>query len=164
MKAREPRQKVMIKARMRVSATWNDVCILNISARGMSLQAAAPPPRGTYLEVRRGAHEILARVVWVNHHRFGVRTQESLDVDAVINQPDRSAAPALAIAAGVVPDRRRAPRSLAERHECSRMLSRAMEFAVIGIFAASAAVAAFGTVSGALERPLAQVSAAIAPK
>jgi hypothetical protein len=163
LKVREPRQKVMIKARMRIGAAWNDVCILNISPRGLSMQAAAPPPRGTYLEVRRGHHEILARVVWVNHHRFGVRTQDVLAIDDIVNQPDRSAAPADAVAAGAIPDRRQSKRSLAERHEDSRMLSRAMEFGMIGIVAASGAVAAFGTVADALE-PLGQVSAALAPK
>jgi len=148
----------MIKARMRVAAAWNDVCILNISPRGLSVQAASPPPRGTYLEIRRGAHEITARVIWSGHHRFGVHTQDELAIDDIINHPDRSTEDPVA-----TPDRRHARRTAATRHDDSRMLSRAMEFAVIGIFAASAAVATFGTVTEVL-RPLSGLSAALAPK
>ena len=160
VKPREPRRKVLIKARMRVGASWNDVCILNISPRGLSMQASAPPPPGTYLEVRRGEHEIMACVVWVNHHRFGVRTQDVLAIEYIINQPDRSeAAPS---PDEPIPERRQAPRSAAERHESSRLLSRAMEFAVMGVFAASAAVVTFSTVAEVLQRPLADTSAALA--
>ena len=147
---------------MRIGASWNDVCILNISPRGLSMQAAAPPPRGTYLEVRRGEHEITACVMWVNHHRFGVRTQDVLAIEYIINQPDRSAA--RASPDGSIAERRQFQRSTAERHESSRMLSRAMEFAVMGVFAASAAVVTFSTVAEVLQRPLADASAALAPR
>lgn len=152
----------MIKARMRTGASWNDVCILNISPRGLSMQASAPPPRGTYLEVRRGDYEITACVMWVNHHRFGVRTQDVLAVDHIINQSDGSGAAPSPI--GPIPERRRLQRSPAERHESSRMLSRAMEFTVMGLFAGAAAVLTVSTVAEALHRPLAKASAALAPR
>ena len=126
----------MINARMRIGASWDDVCILNISPRGLSMQTAAPPPRGTYLEIRRGEHEIMACVMWANHHRFGVRTQDALVVDDIIYQPNSSpAAPTGAAAGGAIADRTASQRGAAERHENSRMVSRAMEFAVIGVFA-----------------------------
>lgn len=64
VKPREERQKVMIKARMRTGVSWHDVCILNLSAHGVGLQAAEPPARGTYVEIRRGPHVIVARVAW----------------------------------------------------------------------------------------------------
>lgn len=152
----------MIKARMRVGASWNDVCILNISPRGLAMQASAPPPRGTYLEVRRGDHEITARVMWVNRHRFGVRTQDVLAIEQIVNRPDLSAA--LPCAEEPVVERRRWQRSAAERHETSRLLSRAMEFAVLSIFAASAAVITFSAAAEALHRPLAKASAVLAPR
>ena len=165
LKPRDPRRKVMINARMRVGASWNDVCILNISPRGLSMQAAAPPPRGTYLEIRRGTHEIMACVMWANHHRFGVRTQDLLIIEDIIHQPNRTAtAPAGAAAVVASSDRRQSQRRAVERHENSKMVSRVMEFAVIGIFAASAAVLTFGSVAEALQGPLADVSAALTPK
>ena len=155
----------MINARMRIGASWNDVCILNISARGLSMQAAAAPPRGTYLEIRRGDHEIMACVIWANDHRFGVRTQDLLVIDDIIHQPNRLAASPAGAAAGIpILDRRRSRCGSAERHEISRMLSRSMEFAVMGMFVASAALVTFDFVADALQRPLADASAALAPK
>lgn len=148
----------MISARMRIGATWNDVSILNISPRGLSMQASVPPPRGTYLEIRRGEHEIMACVMWANHHRFGVRTQDLLVIDDIIHQPNRSTAETAPVVA--VLKRGRSWRT-SERHETSRMMSRAMEFAIIGIFAASAAVVTFGIVAEALQRPLADATAAL---
>jgi hypothetical protein len=161
LKLREPRRKVMVNARMRIGASWNDVCILNISPRGLAMQAAEAPPRGTYLEIRRGEHEIMACVMWANDLRFGVRTQDMLVIDDIIYQSGRSAAPT---AGAMVPERRRSLRSTDEGHSNSRMVSRAMEFAVIGIFAASAAAVTFGSVVQALQQPLADASAALNPK
>ena len=146
----------MLSARIRIGAAWNDVSILNISPRGLSMQASAPPPRGTYLEIRRGEHEIMACVMWASHHRFGVRTQDVLLVDDIIHQ--RSTAETAPAAA--MPDRRPSWRT-AERHETSRMMSRAMEFAIVAVFAASAAVVTFGIVAEALQRPLAEATAAL---
>lgn len=54
MKPRELRRKVLISARMRTGASWGDVCLLNLSSRGVLAQAAVPPPKGAYIEVRRG--------------------------------------------------------------------------------------------------------------
>ena len=162
LKSREPRQKVMIQAQMRIGASWNEVCILNISQRGLSMQATAAPPRGTYLEIRRGDHEIMACVMWANHHRFGVRTQDALVVDDIINHPKRSAAASAdAAASKAVAVRATSQRKVTERLDHSRMLSRAMEFAVIVMFAGSAAVVLFSAVAEALKRPLADVSSAL---
>ena len=162
LKSREPRQKVMIQAQMRIGASWNQVCILNISPRGLSMQAAAAPPRGTYLEIRRGDHEIMACVMWANHHRFGVRTQDSLVVDDIIHHPKRSeAALAEAAASRAVAVRTASRRKVTERLDHSRMLSRAMEFAVIVMFVGAAAVVTFTAVAEALNRPLAEASLAL---
>ena len=148
---------------MRVDATWNDVCILNISPRGMSLQTATPPPRGAYLDIRRGRHDITARVMWSRNHRFGVRTQDPLVVDDVINQPEQPAHSADPKGQVTIADRRESQRNPAVRHEASRMLSRAIEFAAIGGFALFAAAMTVDSVAEALE-PLSKVSAALAPR
>ena len=164
LKPRETRRKVMIHARMRIGASWNEVCILNISPRGLAMQAAAAPPRGTYLEIRRGGHEIMACVMWASHHRFGVRTQDALMIDDIIHHPDRPvAAPADDAASQALAVRSVSRRKVAERLEHSRMLSRAMEFAVIGAFAAGAAAVTYAAVAEVLARPLAEASAALAP-
>lgn len=165
MRSREPRRKVMLNARMRVAATWNDVCILNISTRGLLVQAAEPPARGTYLDLHRGQYAMVGRVVWVEDHRFGVRTQDALPVDEIIHPGDPSIAQlAAAVATEAALDRRASPRAARARHEASRMLSRSIEFAVVALFGAAVGVTAFSSVGQALGRPLAQLSATLSPR
>lgn len=152
----------MLNARMRVAATWNDVCILDISTRGLLVQAAEPPARGTYLDLHRGQYAIVGRVVWAEGQRFGIRTQDPLPVDEIINPPD----PAIAqLAASVVAEaaagRRSSPHFAQARHDSSRTLSRSVEFAFVALFGAALGVTAFNSVGQALGRPLAQLSATL---
>ena len=161
LKPREPRRKALIKARMRVGATWRDVCILDISPRGLGLQAASPPDKGGYIEVRRGRHVIVARVVWTNKHRFGVRAQDRLPIEQIIAEPDKSQAPSASVTE-IVADRRSAPRPASVRHEQSRMASRTMEFAWFAVIGISVATIAFGAVEERLGRPISRISTALA--
>lgn len=165
LKAREPRRNVVLGARMRAGTCWNDVCILNMSSRGLLLQTAVPPAQGSYLELRRGRHTMLARVVWADNHRCGVRTQDLLPVEEIISErespPAQSGTPT---APATLVERRASPREREVRHENSRMLSRAIEFCAITVFAASAAIAAFGTLEQSLSRPLASASVALAQR
>ncbi|MDQ3245683.1 MAG: hypothetical protein M3Q52_02090 [Pseudomonadota bacterium] len=153
---------MMIRARLRVGANWFDACVLNISDRGLGMQASSPPPRGIYVEVRRGPHVMIGCVAWSNGHRFGLRTQDMLAIDAIVREPDSSE-----LAGGPAPglppalERRAAPRPPAERAERNRELGRALEFTFIGALAVSAAFIAFETVSQALARPMASVSKAL---
>jgi len=150
---------------MRLDASWGDACILNISSHGLLMQAAAPPARGTYVELRRGRHPMVARVVWVKHHRFGVRTQDLLPVEAIINEPescdDELQRPT---ANETVYKRRSSPRDRQVQHDDSRMQSRMMEFVCIAVFVASAAGLVFGALDQAFASPLSDVSAALTPR
>ena len=148
----------MIPARMRVGAAWSDACILNLSSRGMLLRAQGAPSRGSYLEIRRGAYVIVARVVWTNADRFGVWTQDVVPADGLINHPDRTAAKP---EPGDFVDRRAAPRPASERHETSRRRARAMEFGAFALLGAIGATMALGAVEQLLARPLAAVETAL---
>lgn len=147
----------MIRARMRAGASWGDACILNLSSRGMGLQAASPPGRGSYVELRRGRHVIVARVIWINGHRFGIRAQDSIPVDSVIAEPDLSAANDEAPAAHL--ERRIAPRT-GENHDGSQTISRAIQFGFVLTLGASAGLALFDGVRQAFAKPLANATAA----
>jgi len=129
---------------MRVDASYGDVCIRNISPRGMMLQAANPPRRGTYVEVLRGPHVIVARVVWTHERRFGIHTAERMDVAAVVNVTTPAGA-------GLPGQDRRSPersrpaaptmKDVAQQAERSRRFSRAFEFTVMaggGLISAAA--------------------------
>jgi hypothetical protein len=160
MKPREPRKKVMIKARMRVGAAWQDACILDMSSRGLMIQASDPPPGGSYLELRRGRHVIVARVVWSRDRRAGLRSQDPLPTEAIIAEPDQSAG--RPIAPGV--ERRAEPAARIVRstdHEHSRWRSRAWEFASLAVVGGVLATFAFDAVASALERPMTAVEGAL---
>ena len=146
---------------MRVGSAWRDACILDLSSRGLMIQASNPPPGGSYLELRRGRHVIIARVMWSRDRRAGLRAQDELPTDAIIAEPDRSDGP-LIVPGG---ERRatpvaRVPRATA--HERSRWRSRAWEFASLALVGLTFATLAYGAVAAVLEKPLLAVETALA--
>ena len=115
----------MVRARMRVDASWQDVCILNVSLHGLGIQAVQPPGRGSYVEIRRGTHVIVARIAWSKGHRAGLRSQDPI-------QPlllEQAAASGPATDLRPIVERRSSPRNTDQMHETSRQLGRATEFA-----------------------------------
>jgi hypothetical protein len=151
--AREARRKVLIRATMRAGGPRSDVCIRDISTRGIMAQASAPPPRGTYVDLDCAGHQIVGIVIWRRERRFGIRTRERINVAALAGR----IAPEI-----LTPQPRRAgPAPLAAAKAgagASRALAGRMEFALIAIFAA-ALIAGLGiTAFHALSRPLDAVS------
>lgn len=150
----------MIRARMRSGASWNDVCILNLSVRGLGIQTAQPPSSGAYVEICRGTCVIVARVVWSRGHRAGLRSQDAIFIQSIVNE---TLAPSqrMPVTSARPVDRRRAPRTALQRQDDSRLAGRAMEFACFALVAGVVAMAAFGTVEQALAQPLSKVSATL---
>lgn len=161
MNPRETRRKVLIKARMRTASAWSDACILNISSQGLLLSVAAPLPRGTYIELHRGSHVIIGRVAWTKHHRLGVRAQDRLAIDDIIDQPNCGGSPAPATPALGFPDRRSYRRPSNRTHEQNRWRSQAAQFFVVVAFGALAAVMTFQTIGQAFAGAIADVETAL---
>lgn len=141
---------------MRSGASWHDVCILNLSVHGLGIQSAEPPDRGTYVEICRGTHSIVARVAWSKGHRAGLRAQDAIFIKSLLND---NAAPGPRVARGIAVERRGAPRQ--HKHDHSRLAGRAMEFACLVLFAGALAMTAFGAVEQALAAPLSKISSAL---
>jgi hypothetical protein len=166
MKPREPRRKVFIKARVRIGGSWGDVCVRDISSRGLLLQARSAPPRGTFIEVRRGRHVIIARVVWALDERFGVQAQDRISVEGFVGEPDLRAIDFEAASRSSPGfERRSVPRtskaSLQEKAEQSRRASAVLQFAVLTGLGAIAATMAFDVVAQTLSAPVTIISAAL---
>ena len=161
MKPREPRQKVLIRARMRSDSGWSDACILNLSSRGMLVQAPQAPPRGTYLEIHRGSYCVVARVAWSKQHRFGVRSQDALVIDRLLGE-QAPAAPAAKVGA-LVNDRRASVRTTQQQAERSRQRARTFEFLSAVVIGLTAAIAGFGVVAEVLGAPMRAISTALGP-
>lgn len=142
-KTREPRRTVLIPSRMQVGAVWVDACIHNMSSRGMMLATDDPPAPGTYVDIRRGTQVVIGRVMWRKDRFFGIRTQDRLDLDAIVNEPRLTARPQRKDVGA--PDRRSRDRLVAEARigqkvERSRQISMLMQFVVVLALGAAAAV------------------------
>lgn len=155
---------MLIQARMRVDGKWVDVRIRNVSSRGLLVQSAAPPPRGSYVEIFKARHTIVARVVWSNDQRFGIHTRERLDVGALVGEAAKAgtASPE----ARPPSERRSDPRRLtgaqvSQRLERSRRISNAIEFGALVACGAIAAVITVSTVYETLSRPFQKVSSSL---
>ena len=150
----------MIWARVRAGASWSDACILNLSSRGMLVRASKAPSLGSYLEIRRGAHVMVARVVWTEADRFGVRTQDSFSPVDLIRHPEGIGAQANLSAPGA--ERRAVHRPApAARHDSSRWRGRAVEFGTFALVGMVAATLGLGAIDALLARPLLVVQAAL---
>ena len=134
---------------MKAGATWHDACILNISSRGMLMQAGVPPVRGSYLEIRRGPVVVVARAMWTKQHRFGIKSQDVLSIDSIVCQTPSAAqredCP--------TPERRTVGRPSPPTNERSRIQGRTMEYGFAAALAVAAAVFAAGQVYSILARP-----------
>ena len=149
MKTRGLRKKVLLRAQVRAGPTWSDACIVNISWRGLGLQAAKPPQPGTYVELRTGAYTTVARVAWAKQHRFGLQTQ-----DSVLMSGGTEETPPRVVSVAKDPD--------ADRKGATR-LGRLMEFTGVAMAAAVAAIVLFGMVGQTLSDPKSRIVSVLGP-
>ncbi len=165
MKNRENRRNVFLKARMRNAEGWRDVCIRNVSSRGLMIETLdPPPPRGTHVEVRRGDQTIIARVMWTKGQRCGAYAQDRIGVEALMEERDLSAANYAATAKADPSFERRRPRTrppagaIAHAADRARWWGRAGEFATFAAIGVVLAGAVFAVAGKTLSEPLAHVS------
>jgi PilZ domain len=142
-----------VPARLRHGASWSDACILNLSSRGLMIHTSRQIPEGTQVEVRRGDHVIVARVVWRDGARAGLQSEERVPVEQIMTLGQ---SPALQLTAAVG-ERRKSPRP----QDHSRLRGRAFEFAGVLAVAVSLAGCAMSMVHDALAGPLVAVSAVL---
>ncbi len=161
-KNREPRTKVLTPVRMRCGARWSNVNVVDLSSRGLGLHADDPPDRGSYVELRRGGNlVIVGQVMWSRGARFGLRTQDQVWLDGLLNGT------AAAAAAQAAPDeewreRRRAPRPDGGS-EWSRIRGRMMQHGFVTAASLCATVLAGIMINESFAQPLHKLAATLAP-
>lgn len=159
MRQREPRRKVMIRARMRSGADWSDVSIHNMSSRGLLATSDVVCRPGTVIEIRRIHHIIVGRVVWQNGAYFGVRTQDRIDIDGII----AAKPPARKPGTDTQPsnDDRRATRrqSVGEREAASRRFAARFQFVTMIVVIGIVSLIAAQAIGGVLSRPFEAIRA-----
>jgi len=80
----EERTKALIKARIRDSRAERDVCVLDISTRGVLATTASPPARGEFVELQLGGHTLVGQVKWAGDRRFGLVLRDRVSVAALV--------------------------------------------------------------------------------
>ena len=145
-------------ARLHSSSGWADDCILNISSRGLMIHSARAGPQGSIVELRRGSHAIVARVVWRDGARVGLKTEERLAVEDLIRL---NCASAMTVTTGQAQKRARGtPSQRRERNRCS--LGRVIEYVGVALIACMLAVTAFDVLERGLGTPMALIETALA--
>lgn len=162
-KPREQRRSVFVTCRLRGDSGWSDVTICNLSDHGLMARCHNPPPRGSFVELRKGGVTIVGQVRWSRDQRIGVRTQDRIDVVSVLEE--------VPVTAGVKTDRRAlvreaiaappklAPAELAAR---SRRWSRLFDWLIIAAVGIVSAAVLAEQVHGFLRAPMRQAEAALA--
>ena len=159
MKAREARRKVVVPARLNAGPKWVDAVVLNVSSRGMLVRSDVAIEVGTYIDLRRGRQVIIGRAIWANGNQFGVRTQDRIDIDALLGELSRPSS-----ADGMRPERRADPQRsgdtvvAAQRAERSRHMGRFLQYATMTAAAVAAAGYAASTVHDLLTQSLGAVT------
>lgn len=153
---RELRRRVLLPARMRAAAGWSDALILNLSSRGMMINATAFALQSNKIEIWHQEHLIVATVVWRKGTRAGVLAENPIPVDGIMAL---SQCPSLQLTARHRPqiERRKRPRS----HDDSRIRARAFEFISVTAIVVLLAIVAFAMVEQTFAKPLASVQAAL---
>jgi hypothetical protein len=148
---------------MRANNGWRDVTIGNVSSRGLMIRGISLPPRGTFVEVRHRSVCVVGRIVWSHGARCGIRTQDVVDIAALLSQ-----SPIQPRKAEV--ERRQAPRprakatrpySATRASETNRRFARIFDWTVVAAGGALAAAAAASAASSALSEPMDQVHIAL---
>ena len=124
---RDSRHKVLLRGKMRAGALPSEVCVRDVSRRGLLLQAAAPPRPGTIVEIIVAKRSIVGRVRWAKGRRFGMELSPPISVEAFLTPGS--------ISTGLHTQRKPAP---SRRHGQSRHQSAQIQFAAIVVAGAIA--------------------------
>lgn len=146
----------MLPTRLRTAAGWSDACILNVSSRGLLLHSSCAAREGSCIEVRHGAHAIVARVVWRNGAKVGLQSEDRVPVDDILTLGQSSSLQLTAVQRGTIERRRQA-----RVEDQSRRRARSVEFASIAFIALWLGGGLLVLVQEALARPLAYVESAL---
>jgi len=159
LRPRELRRRVILPARLRLGSQWTDICILNVSSRGLMIQSGQPARQGTIVEVRRERHIITGRVMWRDGGKIGLQCEDRVPVDDMLSL---GAAKSLRLVAadGDLIERRQVPRR--GRPE-SRLLGRTIQFAGVLAIVLALSISAVLWVKTTLAQPFRTAEAALNP-
>jgi hypothetical protein len=142
---------------MRAGLGWSDATILNLSSRGLMVNATAGALHADKVELWHGEHVIVATVIWRRATRAGLRAENRIPVDSMMALSEARSLPLIGVPEWPQVERRRRARV----GDDSRFRARAFEFGSITVIAAFLVVGAFAMIEVAFATPLHFVSAAL---
>jgi len=80
----EPRVRAMVRARLRDREGEREVCIIDVSTRGILATGASPPKRAEIIEISPGNNFLTGEVKWASERRFGIALRERVSVAAMV--------------------------------------------------------------------------------
>jgi hypothetical protein len=154
---RELRRRVVLPARLRTGSNWSDTCILNVSSRGLMIQSSRPALPGSLVELHRGDHVIVAKVMWRNGMRLGLLSEDRVPVEDIMSLVGAKSLQLVAVG-GTLVERRKKRRNDPDR---ARWQGRAMEFIALIAAVVMFASCVWGLAHQAFAMPLQLVQASL---
>jgi hypothetical protein len=147
----------MLLTRMRAGGSWSNATILNLSSRGLMVDATAGALQADKVELWHGEHFIVATVIWRRAMRAGLRAENPIPVDSLMALSQTPSLQLSETPQWPQVERRRRPRA----GEDSRFQARAFEFGSITVIAAFLVVGTFAMIEQACATPLHFLNAAL---
>ena len=163
LKPREPRTAVLLPAQINTGTGWGAVTICDVSARGLSLRATDPPPRGSFVELRHEGLSIVGQVRWTAGSKCGVQARERIALSALLgaDAPVAAAVKRSAVLPNpLLPAPYPAGSQAAARHRRAGQALEWVSLVAVGLLAAGAIAV---SVRATLVAPFEQVRAAMSP-
>lgn len=133
---REARYKVLLRGRMHAGGLPSEICVRDISRRGLLVQAAKAPEHGTVVEVVVGRRSIIGRVRWAKQRRFGIELSPPISVDGLL----ADALGGSTAEEPFAPEARRPKRVRMHDSDAARRQASQMQFAAIAVLPLVAAL------------------------
>lgn len=80
----EERTRSALRALLKDSRSEREICIMDMSTRGLLATTANPPRRGEFVELTIGRNSLSAQVKWASQRRFGLSLRERVSVAALL--------------------------------------------------------------------------------
>ena len=82
---RSRRSQLLMTATLEISGRALKVKLRNLSSEGAQVEADGLPVEGTDLLFRKGDLAVVGRIVWVQGKQAGIRFEQKLETDAILN-------------------------------------------------------------------------------
>lgn len=139
---------------MRNGSQREDVRIVDLSGGGLCLLGANSHRRGEYVELNRGNHSIVGRVVWATSQKLGLVAQDKIPIEALISDPNCLIELSPAALSAVT------MRNV-KLQDSSRFVALAIQTSALAFAGGCAALLAVSLVQDAFARPMHSIAAAL---